>query len=31
MSGRITEEKLRELEKTVDNTVYAIMKGYPVQ
>ena len=31
MSGRISEKKLRELEKTVDNAVHAIMKGYPVQ
>ena len=29
MTGRVTDKKLQELEKTVDNAVRAIMKGYP--
>jgi hypothetical protein len=31
ISGRVTQKKLRELEKTIDNAVHAIMKGYPIQ
>lgn len=30
-TGRVTDEKIRNLEKTIDNAVGAIMKQFPVQ